>query len=104
MDLSKKTSRRGRPPLLNETKRSAICAMLACGGTRTMAAAFVDCSVNTIARAAHRDAAFAAAIRRADMQSILRKLRLDAPDAVREFGPLTAILAEMAGDKTIDAK
>ena len=139
MDPNKKNGRRGRPPLLNEAKRRAVCAMLACGGTRTMAAAFVDCSVDTIARTAQRDAEFAAQIRRADVQSILRELRLYAEEDVGEtgrrpprlqssrhapacrsavgqatarrsvpatlrFGPLTAILAKMAGGKLFDAK
>jgi hypothetical protein len=128
MAPDRKYSRRGRPPLLNEAKRRAICAILACGGTRTMAAAFAGCSVDTIARTAQRDPEFAAQIRRADIQAMLRELDLDAPDGAAEsrtvrgraavfcragiaanrkapeFGPLTAILAKMASRKLSDGQ
>ena len=88
MNSSKKNSRRGRKPLLKEAKRRAICAILACGGTRTMAAAFVECSVDTIARTAQRDAEFAAQIRRADVEAMLRKLGLDVEEAPAKRGTI----------------
>jgi len=59
--------RRGRPPLLDAAKRREICAIVACGGTRTVAARYVGCSIDTIARAAERDPVFAEQIRRAEL-------------------------------------
>ncbi len=81
--------RRGRPPLLNAVKRREICAIVACGGTRTFAGHYVGCSLDTIARAAERDPEFAARLRRAELGKRVGRL---AP----ENSPLTAALAEMA--------
>ena len=68
-------SRPGRKPLLDEAKRREICEVLAVGGTRTMAAAYVGCSLDTIARAAKRDRAFAKDLRRASAECEIRCLR-----------------------------
>ncbi|HEY2838461.1 MAG TPA: hypothetical protein VGJ26_04905 [Pirellulales bacterium] len=55
-----------KKPLLDETKQREICAILAIGGTRRVAAMYVGCSVSTIARTALRDAEFALRLQRAE--------------------------------------
>ena len=75
MLLHNQNSRPGRKPLLDEAKRREICKVLAVGGTRTMAAAYVGCSLDTIARAAKRDRAFAEELRRASVECEIRCLR-----------------------------
>jgi hypothetical protein len=64
MDTSDENSKPGRKPGLDDAKRREICAILAIGGTRRMAAHYVGCSVDTVGRTALCDPAFAAQIRR----------------------------------------
>ena len=68
-------SRPGRKPLLDEAKRREICEILAVGGTRTMAAAYVGCSLDTIARTAQRDRMFAKQLRKASVECEICCLR-----------------------------
>ena len=68
-------SRPGRKPLLDEVKRGEICEILAIGGTRTLAARYVGCSLDTIARTAERDRAFAKQLRKASVECEIRCLR-----------------------------
>ncbi len=75
LDAVNQNSRPGRKPLLDEAKRRKICEVLAVGGTRTMAAAYVGRSLDTIARAAKRDPAFAKELRRASVECEIRCLR-----------------------------
>jgi hypothetical protein len=56
----------GRPPALDETKQAAVCAVLAMGGTRTIAASYVGCHPDTIRNTELRDEAFAAALEAAE--------------------------------------
>ena len=84
-----KQSRRGRKPLLDEAS-AAKSARLACGGTRTSAARYVGCSLDTIARAADRDPAFAAKI----VQAEFNKRDLCSP----KTNHLTASLAKLICD------
>ena len=65
-------SRPGRKPLLDEAKRREICEILAVGGTRTLAACYVGCSLDTIARTAKRDRAFAKQLRKAEVECEIR--------------------------------
>lgn len=58
--------KRGRRPVLDEVKRAQICAILAVGGSRSTAAAYVGCAVDTIRKTAVRDDEFAAALRHAE--------------------------------------
>ncbi len=84
MDTSDENSKPGRKPLLDDAKRREICAILAIGGTRRMAAHYVGCSVDTVGRAALRDPAFADQIRKAEVGSeilFLRNLRAACQDA-----------------------
>ncbi len=54
----------GRPPVLDETKRKTIIALLANGSSRRMAAGYVGCAPSTITRTAARDPEFAAQLAR----------------------------------------
>ena len=56
----------GRPPVLDETKRRTIIALLANGSSRRMAAGYVGCAPSTITRTAARDPEFAAQLARAE--------------------------------------
>lgn len=56
--------KRSRAPVLDATKRREICAILAVGGTRAMAARYVGCAVSTIRRTAHRDPQFSQELER----------------------------------------
>jgi hypothetical protein len=55
-----------RKLLLDEAKQREICAILAIGGTRRVAALYVGCSVSTITRTANRDPAFALRLEHAE--------------------------------------
>jgi hypothetical protein len=57
---------KGRRPCLDNEKRREICAILAVGCTRTIAARYVGCHVKTIRNTARRDAEFARAIEQAE--------------------------------------
>ena len=46
-------------PTITEPMKNEICAILAVGGTRKMAAQYIGCSVRTICRMARRDPHFA---------------------------------------------
>jgi hypothetical protein len=84
MDTSDENSKPGRKPVLDDAKRREICAILAIGGTRRMAAHYVGCSVDTVGRTALRDPAFADQIRKAEVGSeilFLRNLRAACQDA-----------------------
>jgi len=84
MDTSDENSKPGRKPVLDDAKRREICAILAIGGTRRMAAHYVGCSVDTVGRTALRDPAFADQIRKAEVGSeilFLRNLRDACQDA-----------------------
>ncbi len=65
----------GRPPVLDETKRKTIIALLANGSSRRVAARYVGCSALTIARTAERDPDFAAEIDRAQQNAEIEALR-----------------------------
>jgi hypothetical protein len=56
----------GRPPILDATKRAEICAILAVGGSRAIAAQYVGCHPDTIRNTAQRDPEFAASLERAE--------------------------------------
>jgi len=66
------------PRLLNEAKQRDICAIISVGGSRTLAARYVGCAVDTIRRTAARDAGFAE--------------RLSQASATAELGLLKALL------------
>ncbi len=51
----------------DDTKRREVCAILAVGGTRLMAATYVGCCVDTIRKTARREEAFAEQLRRAEL-------------------------------------
>lgn len=57
-----------RKPLLNDVKRGEICAILAVGCSRSVAARYVGCHVTTIRRTADRDEAFAKSLEHAESQ------------------------------------
>jgi hypothetical protein len=54
--------------VLTEVKRREICAILAVGCTRTVAARYVGCHVDTIRRTALKDPEFAEALEAAESQ------------------------------------
>ena len=56
----------GRPPVLDQVKRGQICAILAVGSTRTVAARYVGCAVSTIRATAIRDPEFLAQLQHAE--------------------------------------
>jgi hypothetical protein len=51
-------AKRGRPPVLDELKRQQVCAILAVGCSRKVAAKYVGCAADTIRNTALRDPAF----------------------------------------------
>jgi hypothetical protein len=59
-------STNGRPPVLNETKKSQIIALLKSGCGKLTAAAAVNCHPQTIANTARRDPEFAKKLALAD--------------------------------------
>jgi hypothetical protein len=66
----------GRPRILNATKRSEICAILAVGCSRATAAQYVGCHPDTIRNTAQRDPEFAAALEQAESRHELKHLAL----------------------------
>jgi transposase-like protein len=54
-------------PILDETKRREVCAILSVGGTRAMAARYVGCSQRTLRRAAQRDLRFRQQLRKTEI-------------------------------------
>lgn len=59
----------------DETKRREVCAILAVGGTRVMAASYVGCHVQTIRRRAERDPEFAEQLRKAELSAEITFLK-----------------------------
>lgn len=64
---------RGRTSL-TEVKRREICAILAVGCSRTVAARYVGCHPDTIRNTAKRDPEFAAAVEQAESQHEIKHL------------------------------
>lgn len=64
-----------RKLLLDEAKQREICAILAIGGTRVVAALYVGCSTSTIARLAKRDPDFALRLKRAEADMEILQLQ-----------------------------
>jgi hypothetical protein len=64
----------GRPPVLDDTKKAQICAIVAIGCSRATAASYVGCHRDTIRNTAGRDPEFAAALEKADSQHEMRHL------------------------------
>jgi hypothetical protein len=60
---------------LDETKQREICAILAVGGTRLMAASYVGCCVATIRRTAEREATFGEQLRKAELSAEITFLK-----------------------------
>jgi hypothetical protein len=65
----------GRPPALDETKKSRILALLRSGCSRARAASAVNCHPETIANTAKRDPQFADHLAQADSAALLIHLR-----------------------------
>ena len=61
-----KKTRRGRPPVLDETKKQTICSLIGAGASRTAAARHVGCSPSTIYRETQRDGIFQAQLEKAE--------------------------------------
>jgi hypothetical protein len=64
----------GRPPVLDEAKQREICAILAVGCSRTVAARYVGCHVQTIRNTAGRDENFARALAQAESRDEIAHL------------------------------
>ncbi|HEV2972482.1 MAG TPA: hypothetical protein VGY55_21095 [Pirellulales bacterium] len=60
---------------LDETKRREVCAILAVGGTRLMAASYVGCAPSTIRRRALRDPEFAEQLRKSELSAEITFLK-----------------------------
>jgi hypothetical protein len=65
----------GRPPVLDESKKSRILALLRSGCSRARAAAVVNCHPQTTANTAKRDPRFAEQLAEADGAAVLLHLR-----------------------------
>jgi len=65
----------GRPPVLDENKRTQILAILGVGCSRHTAASFVGCAVSTIRRTADRDPEFARELGRAEHNAEINYLK-----------------------------
>lgn len=65
----------GRNPVLDEVKRAQICAMLAVGSSRSTAAKFVGCAVDTIRNTARRDPEFKAQLKQAESKHEVMHLK-----------------------------
>ena len=74
----------GRPPVLDETKRREICAVLSMGGSRRLAARYVGCAPTTIMNTAERDPEFRDQLMQAEGQHELLYLRNIQAAAKRE--------------------
>jgi hypothetical protein len=62
-------SKRGRPAVLDDIKKSEVLAILSTGCNRWTAAKYVNCSPKTIYNAAQRDPRFAKELARLERQS-----------------------------------
>jgi hypothetical protein len=65
-DAPRRPNRGGRPPVLDDTKRRQVVAILSLGGSRRTAARFVGCAVSTIQNTALRNPAFDEQLRHAE--------------------------------------
>jgi hypothetical protein len=63
--------RRGRPPVLDKTKRTQVLAVISVGCSQTCAAEFVGCARSTIRDTANRDPEFAKDLAKAKCNSEL---------------------------------
>ncbi len=70
-DVANDAPRRG---ILDDGKRREICAILAVGCTRAIAARYVGCHPDTIRRTAQRDEVFGLAIERAETKHEIKHL------------------------------
>jgi hypothetical protein len=68
-------NRRGPKPILDDTKKREIVAILSVGCTRRTAALYVGCSPRTIRRTAQRDQRFAHELRAASQTAEINYLR-----------------------------
>lgn len=64
----------GRPPVLDAYKKREICVVLAMGGSRAIAARYVNCHPDTIRNTAQRDLEFALALEQAESKNEVRHL------------------------------
>ncbi len=69
-------AKRGRPPVLDKTKKGQIIKLLSVGFSRRAAADYVGCAVSTIRNTAGRDPQFAEHLRRAEGALEIRCLGL----------------------------
>jgi len=67
--------KRGRPPVLDERKRTQIAAILSVGCSQSVAAQHVGCAVSTIQRTAERDPQFAEELGKAKSNAELGLIR-----------------------------
>ena len=67
--------KRGRRPVLDETKRAVLLGILAVGCSRRTAASYVGCAVSTIQNTADRDPEFAERLQQAECQSEIAHLK-----------------------------
>jgi len=65
----------GRPPVLDEMKKSRILAIVSLGCSQNVAAQYVGCAPSTIQRTAERDPKFAAALSQAKCHAELGLIR-----------------------------
>jgi hypothetical protein len=71
MDQAAVIRKRGRPPVLNATKRAQILAIISVGCSQNVAAGFVGCSPSTIQNTSDRDPPFAEELGKAKSNSEL---------------------------------
>lgn len=67
--------KRGRPRILDETRRREICALVAGGCSLREAARYVHCGINTIRRELERNSEFSEALRHSQMYAQMSPLR-----------------------------
>lgn len=68
-------AKRGRPPVLDETRRREILAIVSVGCSRRTAARYVGCAPSTIHNTAERDPQFAAQLENAESKPELTQLK-----------------------------
>jgi len=64
-----------RKPKLDETRQNEICAILAVGGTRKMAAQYVGCHPRTIYKLVTKDSKFAERLARTELSPEIKFLK-----------------------------
>ncbi len=87
-------AKRGRKPILDEYKRREILAILAVGGSRPVAAAYVGCTASTIRNTADRDPEFGRRLRDVEARLETICLRSVYAAAMRATDGAAAWLAE----------